>query len=90
MSLAQFIDEPVLVQIRWQADGAVQPAAFVWRGRTHAIRDVGRQWDEMAGGDRWRCYLVRTAENETFELRFSAATAAWRLQRAWLRTTADI
>jgi hypothetical protein len=85
MTLPQFIDEPVLVQVRLLSDGGVQPVAFAWRERTRAITDVGRQWDELSDGVRWRCYLARTIDRETFELRFAAATGRWLLHRAWLR-----
>ncbi|MDQ1300381.1 MAG: hypothetical protein QG637_298 [Chloroflexota bacterium] len=85
MSLPQFIDEPVLVQVRLPPAGGVRPVAFAWRERTRVIVDIGRQWDETSDGVGWRCYLVRTANRETFELRFAAATGAWLLHRAWLR-----
>ncbi len=89
MSLPQFIDEPVLVQVRLLPDGAVQPVAFVWRDRTRPIIDLGRQWDEMRDGIQWRCYLARTEDRKTFELRFASATGRWLLHRAWLREKRD-
>ena len=59
MSLPEFIDEPILVQARLLPDGAMQPTAFVWRGRTYLIADCGRQWQEDAGGITWNCYTER-------------------------------
>ena len=83
MSLPKFIDEPILVQARLFPDGGAQPTAFIWRGRTYAIADCGRQWQEDAGGIMWSCYLVRTANLETFELRLDRAMGQWLLARAW-------
>jgi hypothetical protein len=85
MSTPAFINEPIIVQVRFLSDGAVQPTAFMWRERTRHIADWGRQWDETSDGVQWRCCLVRTADRETFELRFAAATGRWLLHRAWLR-----
>ncbi len=85
MSLPAFINEPVLVQARFLPDGRVQPTAFIWRDRTRYIADWGRQWDEVADGATWRCLLVRTPTQETFELRCALAEGRWVLARAWLR-----
>lgn len=85
MAAPQFIDEPVLVQARLLSDGAMRPDAFVWRGRAYAIADWGRQWDETSEGTRWRCYLVRAADGETFELRCAPEAGRWLLHRAWPR-----
>ena len=83
MTLPEFIEEPILVQARWLPDGDAQPAAFVWRGRTYAIMDWGRLWQEVADGITWSCYLVRTPNLETFELRLNRATGQWVLARVW-------
>ncbi len=86
MSVPEFINEPILVQARFLADGGVQPTAFIWRNRTRYIADLGRQWAEPAGGVTWRCYLVRTPTQETFDLRYAPAEGRWVLARAWERT----
>ena len=83
MPLPEFINEPLLVQARFLPDGGVQPTAFIWRGRTRYIADTGRQWREVDGDVTWRCYLVRTPNGETFELRLDLAGARWLLARAW-------
>ena len=83
MTLPEFINEPILVQARFLPDGRVQPTAFIWRERTRYITDWGRQWDEAADGVTWRCYLVRTPNQETFELRYIPAEGRWMLARAW-------
>lgn len=87
MTQPDFITEPILVQARFLADGQTQPTAFVWHGRQYTITDWGRQWDEAADGVTWRCYLVRTAARETFEIRLNRATGAWQLNRAWQKAT---
>lgn len=85
MPLPEPINEPVLVQTRFLPDGRVQPTAFIWRNRTRYVADWGRQWDETADAVTWRCYLVRTPTQETFELRYAPAEGRWILARAWLR-----
>jgi hypothetical protein len=32
-----------------------------------------------------RCYLIQSVDQNTFELRWDAATDQWTLHRAWLR-----
>jgi hypothetical protein len=74
-----------MVQARFLPDGQIQPTAFIWQGRTRYIVDVGRQWQEDAGGASWRCFLVQSPSQETFELRFDPTASRWLLERAWLR-----
>jgi hypothetical protein len=88
MSTLAFINEPILVQVRFLSDGGVQPTAFIWRERAVPIAEWGRWWDETLDGTQWRCYLVRSADGETFDLRYAAATGQWLLHRAWLRDAA--
>ena len=83
MSIPDFIVEPIRVQARFRPDGTVQPTAFIWRDRTRAIADWGRQWPEEADGVNWCCYLVRTPTLETFELRYAPVEGRWVLWRAW-------
>ena len=89
MSLPEFIDEPILVQARLLPDGGAQPTAFIWRGHTYHIADWGRQWQEDAGGAIWSCYLVRTPNLKTFELRLNRAVGQWVLARVWRNKTSD-
>jgi len=89
MSLPEFIDEPILVQTRLLSDGEVRPTAFIWRGHTHLIADWGRRWQEDAGGITWSCYLVRTPNLETFELRLNRAAGQWVVARFWRNKTSD-
>jgi hypothetical protein len=83
MSLPEFIDEQILVEARFLPDGGVQPTAFIWRERTYLIADWGRQWQEEVGGVVWRCYLVRTPNLETYELRLNRAAGQWVVARVW-------
>jgi len=83
MSLSEFVNEPIFVQARFLPDGQIQPVAFVWRGRTRYIADIGRQWSEEIEGAHWRCYLVRTQTADTFELRLDLEAGRWVLARAW-------
>ena len=86
MSQWQFVDEPVMVQARFNAQGRAQPVAFVWRNRTRYITDQGRDWVEEADSDApCRCFLVQAANGDTFELRLELKTLCWRLHRAWLQ-----
>jgi len=86
MSEWQFVDEPIMVQARFDDHGQVQPVAFVWRNRTRYIAEQGRQWEEGTDTDvRCRCFLVRTANGDTFELRLDVKTLHWRLHRARLQ-----
>lgn len=42
-------DEPIQVQVAESAGGvaaSADPAAFLWRGRVYAVREVDAQWSE--------------------------------------------
>jgi hypothetical protein len=79
------VNEPVDVLVRVLPNGAVQPTSFLWRSKTRYVSDVGRQWEERVGGKSLRCYLLKTVEENTYELRWDPAANEWRIQRAWLR-----
>ncbi len=86
MSIPEFVNEPVLVEARLLPDGQMRPIAFAWRGRPWRVANMGRQWDEKdEEGVTWRCFLVRTREHASFELRLEPASGRWLLARAWLR-----
>jgi hypothetical protein len=89
MSLPEFIDEPILVQARLSPDGSAQPTAFIWRERMHLIADWGRQWQEDVDGAIWSCYLVRTPNLESFELRLNRSSGQWVLTRTWRNVMRD-
>jgi hypothetical protein len=86
MSQYHIVDEPIMVQARFDVEGQPHPVAFVWRNRTRYIAERGRQWLEPAGSDaRFHCFLVRAASGDTFELRLDLRTLVWRLHRAWVQ-----
>ncbi len=86
MALPEFVDEPIFVQARFLPDGRIEPTAFIWRDRTRYIADWGRQWPEEVDGQVWQCYLVRTPNQETFELRLNRPAGQWILHRLWQQT----
>lgn len=79
------VNEPVDVLVRVLPNGEVQPTSFLWRSKTRYVSDVGRQWEERAGGKALRCYLLKTVEENTYELRWDPAANEWQIHRAWLR-----
>jgi PncC family amidohydrolase len=57
-------------------DGLIRPLAFVWKGRSHKISDLGRQWEK----DGVRHFLVMTPDNRVWELSFVPATLQWTVE----------
>jgi len=88
MTLWKFIDEPIVVQARFDHEGKVQPVSFVWRSHTRYIADLGRQWLDETGEAPVRCFLVRTACGDTFELHLELPALRWVLHRAWIQPRA--
>jgi hypothetical protein len=82
MADERWIDEPVMVQVRFSPDGRITPTAFFWGGRTRYIASVGRQWVED-GPPPERHFLVQTATLDTFELALDMTLLRWRLVRVW-------
>ncbi len=78
------VDEPIRVLTRTLPSGQIVPTSFVWRDRTRYVMDVGRQWEERVEGRAVRCYLVRTVDLDTYELRWDPAGDRWTVHRAWL------
>ncbi len=78
------IDEPVRVAVRALPTGKVAPKSFVWQGRTHFVIALGRQWVEEVDGVRWRCFLVQTQGQNSYELRWEPMEDEWVLHRGWL------
>ena len=78
------VNEPVVVQARFLEDGQIQPRPLSGVG----VPVTSPTWDasgkRYVSGVIWRCYLVRTPNAETFELRLDMAGARWVLERAWL------
>lgn len=61
------------VEAAFEPDGTIRPLAFVWKGRPMKVTDRGRQWRS----DDIRHFLVMTAANRIWELRFESTTLRW-------------
>jgi hypothetical protein len=79
------INEPADVLVRVSTSSVVTPTSFLWRNKTRYVSDVGRQWEERVAGKALRCYLIKTVEENTYELRWDPAANEWTVHRAWLR-----
>ncbi|MDQ7029752.1 MAG: hypothetical protein Q9O62_08245 [Ardenticatenia bacterium] len=73
---------PVDVEARFWSDGRIEPLAFRWRGRRHAISGHGRQWRDLRG---YYHFLVMTPPDQIWELAFDPTTVRWYLVRHPLR-----
>ena len=82
------VDEPIEVLVRVLPNGQINPTSFLWRDRTRYVADVGRSWVERVEGRSLRCYLVKTVDDNVYELRWDPAGDAWSVHRAWLRDLA--
>ena len=72
------MNEIIDVEIRWRADGRLQPKAFSWRGRRYEITSLGRRW-RREGIEHM---LVMAQEGNPFELAYNPTEGTWRLLRA--------
>lgn len=74
----RFVDEPIEVDVHISAQGEVRPTSFTWRKRTFIITGLGRA---STKGDE-RHFLVMTAGDRIFELRWHVPANRWFLARA--------
>lgn len=81
----EHIDEAVMVQARFLPGGGARPTAFSWRGHTHYVVGLGRQWTEDTPEGACRCFMAETASGDLVELRWYQKKEQWRLARAWWR-----
>lgn len=79
-----YVNEETDVLVRILSDGSIQPTSFLWRDKTRYVSDVGRQWEERMEGRSLRCFLIRTVDNTSYELRWDPANDSWSVYRAWL------
>lgn len=79
------VDEEVNVLWRVLPDGSIRPTSFIWRDRTRYVDQVGRHWEERAGGETLRCWLVTSVDGETYEVRWNPASDRWTVHRAWIK-----
>ena len=61
------------VEAKMALDGSIRPLAFMWRGRLMKVMSCGRQWEKEGR----RHFLVMTAGDQVWELRFVPATMNW-------------
>ena len=61
------------VEAKLSFDGSIRPLAFMWRGRSMKVMSWGRQWEKQGR----RHFLVMTARDRVWELRFMPATMTW-------------
>lgn len=85
MTVEVIVEEPIRVLIRTLPSGKLVPTSFVWRDRTRYVGDVGRQWEERIEGKSIRAFLVKTVDNDTYEIHWDPAGDEWRIHRAWLQ-----
>jgi len=69
--------EPVEVSARFDADGAVTPLRFKWRGEEYPVVSTGRRWQGKEGHH----VLVLVPNEMVFELIFQAAETRWYLKQ---------
>lgn len=74
----RFVDDPIEVDVHISAQGEVRPISFTWRKRTFAITGLGRT--STKGDDHY--FLVMTAGDRIFELRWHVPDNRWFLARA--------
>lgn len=79
------VDEAIEMLYRVTSSGEMLPTSFIWRDRTRYVAAVGRQWEERIDGKTYRCYLIQSVDNNTFEARWDPVENLWTLHRAWLR-----
>ncbi len=74
----RFVNDPIVVNMRTNAEGQVQPLAFVWHGRHYPITGVGRTYTQNDE----RYFLVMTPGDRVFELRWNLQDNCWFVSRA--------
>ena len=73
------MSQSAAVEAKMLLDGSIRPLGFVWKGRSMKITSWGRQWEKNeaspSGGSRH--FLVMTAGDRVWELRFTPANLHW-------------
>ncbi len=70
------LDMPIVVEARFESDGAILPLRFTMLGRQHAVLSVGRSWDVEGEG---RHILVMAAPDRVYELLLRTPDLGWRV-----------
>jgi len=81
--MMRFVEQPVSVEARFEADGTITPLAVLWEGQYWPIESVGRRWEEGDPPHRRRCFLVMLPTRCTLELKLDTATLRWTVTRVW-------
>ncbi|MCD4776625.1 MAG: hypothetical protein K8S15_11330 [Candidatus Aegiribacteria sp.] len=71
-------DEPVEM-IGHFARGKVQPCRFRWHGHVYHIASVSSQWENREGTYPLFHYVVRTREEDVYELHLNISDLTWTL-----------
>jgi hypothetical protein len=71
------MDEVIDVEARFDSSGSIRPLAFIWHGQRYPVTDQGRQWEQA---DEFHV-LVRSGDDQVFELAYLRQLGAWRLRR---------
>lgn len=72
--------------IQVMADENARPLRFVWRGRTHEVETITREWrvrtEWWRGGEAWRAYFrLTTTSGMLVVIYHDLSTGGWLLQR---------
>lgn len=72
------MNEPIAVEVRFEANGTLRPIAFEWKGKRFIIASHGRRWEK----DGVQHILVMTTEEHVFELAYLQDENRWKLMRS--------
>ncbi len=73
--MAKNADQPIAVEVRFEADGRLRVRRFTWDRAWITVTAVGRTWLDDDG----RHLLVMGAGDRTFELLLRRSDLTWRL-----------
>jgi hypothetical protein len=86
----RLVDEPTVVDTRFEADGQVRPRRFTWDQNWLNVTDVGRQWVDLDGrhvlvmaqvSHRQGSAKWMSTSRQTFELLLERESLTWRIVR---------
>jgi hypothetical protein len=67
----------MLVECRSDTEYAERPVALHWQEHRLEILEILARWRTPAG----KCFRVRTADDQIFELTYNETTAGWEIQQ---------
>jgi hypothetical protein len=71
------VNDPIVVEARFEAEGTLRPVAFEWKGKRFIIVNQGRQWEKNG----IQHFLVMTTDDHVFELAYLQGENQWKLLR---------